>query len=53
MGFSRERARKPYLVYGLMYGNETMSEMMKNAFAEQEAQQQQEISPTAQTPNNS
>jgi cytochrome bd-type quinol oxidase subunit 1 len=48
MGFSRERVRKPYLVYGLVYGNEMMSEMMKNAFAEQEAQQQQEISPTAQ-----
>ena len=47
MGFSRERARKPYLVYGLMYGNEAMSEMMKNAFAKEEAQQQ-EISPTAQ-----
>lgn len=25
MGFTRERARKPYLVYGVMYGNELMA----------------------------
>jgi cytochrome bd-type quinol oxidase subunit 1 len=28
MGFSRERARKPYLVYGVMYGNQIMTDMM-------------------------
>jgi cytochrome bd-type quinol oxidase subunit 1 len=26
MGFTRERARKPYLVYGVMYGNELMAD---------------------------
>ena len=25
MGFTRERSRKPYLVYGVMYGNETLA----------------------------
>jgi len=25
MGFTRERARKPYLVYGVMYGNQVMA----------------------------
>lgn len=28
MGFTRERARKPYLVYGVMYGNQMMATMM-------------------------
>ena len=27
MGFTRERARKPYLVYGVMYGNEMMAKI--------------------------
>ena len=41
MGFSRERARKPYLVYGLIYGNESMSERMKGIFADADAKQAQ------------
>lgn len=28
MGFTRERARKPYLVYGVIYGNQMMTQMM-------------------------
>ncbi len=29
MGFTRERSRKPYLVYGVIYGNQMMVDMMK------------------------
>ena len=28
MGFTRERARKPYLVYGVVYGNQMMAQML-------------------------
>ncbi len=28
MGFTRERARKPYLIYGAVYGNQLMTDMM-------------------------
>lgn len=29
MGFTRERARKPYLIYGVVYGNQLMTDMME------------------------
>jgi cytochrome bd-type quinol oxidase subunit 1 len=34
MGFTRERARKPYLVYGVMYGNEMMANFPHGAATE-------------------
>jgi mono/diheme cytochrome c family protein len=36
MGFSRERARKPYLVYGVMYGNQIMTDMMSKMMGEED-----------------
>ncbi|MHB8134629.1 MAG: cytochrome ubiquinol oxidase subunit I [Anaerolineaceae bacterium] len=39
MGFTRERARKPYLVYGAVYGNQIMTDMMTKMFADDEASQ--------------
>ncbi len=41
MGFTRERARKPYLVYGVMYGNQIMVPgMEQSAAADPQAGQQ-------------
>ncbi|NOZ55808.1 MAG: hypothetical protein GXO73_03330 [Calditrichaeota bacterium] len=40
MGFTRERARKPYLIYGVMYGNQTFVEEAPTTAAQSEGADQ-------------
>ena len=43
MGFTRERARKPYLVYGVVYGNQMMAQMIPGFTTEDEPPAEVEV----------
>ncbi len=44
MGFTRERARKPYLVYGVIYGNQMMAKMLPGFMTDQKTITEEETS---------